>query len=607
MSRLAICVGVDNPGGRLVPLRTAASSATKFGAWLKDKQDFDRVRVLADSPSKPVLVNEVADAVEELVNAGPEQLLIYFSGHGVLNGQSEIWLLSRAGSRVTEAIDLTASREQARLVNVPNVVFISDACRTLPNDLLGSAVTGSPIFPVPNTVPATEGEVDVFFAAPRTGPALEVPIDGASNKYESLFTEMLLRAYVDPPEQITLRLACVGSAEQIVVPNRKLRPVLIQRVQLEAEKHFPGRAPTPVLRLESGETSYIGRAEFTPPGGTTFRTVLPEDLHADGRELLPPAGGQPATMPSAPTSFSDRLAQELQSEHGRSALRTQRAIEAGTGGFETRTGIEVSGARLVDAVATSGTFGPSVPGADGRARWHFRTEADADAPRSAAVIFEGGGTIVTCLPNFVTSITVVEGRVVNVSFVPARNSPLWPRYEVQADEVNSLRARVATVARLGKLDIEPEAAAEFANTIRELKAYDPTLGLYAAYAYAEIGALKDIRSVRDYMRRDIGADLYDVALLATRGDPRGVGGPHTWPIAPSCPMLSQGWSYAAGYNVRWHPLIGKATRLPSLWTTFDRASIDRIALAIRNGELDEAPESGFGARSGSGRKGSKAA
>ena len=173
--------------------------------------------------------------------------------------------------------------------------------------------------------------------------------------------------------------------------------------------------------------------------------------------------------------------------------------------------------------------------------------------------------------------------------------------------MNDLRARVATAARLGRLDIEPEGAAEFADTIRQLKAFDPTLGVYAAYAYAEIGALKDIRSVRDYMRNDIQADLYDVALLATRGDPRAVGDRPAWPIAPSCPMLSQGWSYAAGYNVRWHPLIESATRLPSLWTTFDRPSIDRIAAAIRNGELDDAPESGFGPRSGSRRRRADAA
>lgn len=83
------------------------------------------------------------------------------------------------------------------------------------------------------------------------------------------------------------------------------------------------------------------------------------------------------------------------------------------------------------------------------------------------------------------------------------------------------RRIVADATRTGIFRVEStEDAEQIAQDIRIIKSIDPALGLYAAYAYAASGKLKSIRSVRRYMRYDLGGSLYDVALLAgDRPDP----------------------------------------------------------------------------------------
>src|SRR3954467_2781397 len=43
---------------------------------------------------------------------------------------------------------------------------------------------------------------------------------------------------------------------------------------------------------------------------------------------------------------------------------------------------------------------------------------------------------------------------------------------------------------------------------------DPSLGLYAAYAYSQADLIDGVRSVRDLMLGSLQADLFDVAMLA---------------------------------------------------------------------------------------------
>jgi hypothetical protein len=144
-------------------------------------------------------------------------------------------------------------------------------------------------------------------------------------------------------------------------------------------------------------------------------------------------------------------------------------------------------------------------------------------------------------------------------------------------QVEELRALVATAARHGVLAVDREDAERFGRRVRQLKRFDPTLGIYAALAYADVGRKKQARSVLEYMRNDLDADLFDVWLLA--------GAPAAAQVVPSCPMLSQCWSFLRSRGV-WVPeVLSRAPRRNALWTTFEPDHFAQIRDAAIEGAL----------------------
>ena len=205
---------------------------------------------------------------------------------------------------------------------------------------------------------------------------------------------------------------------------------------------------------------------------------------------------------------------------------------------------------------------------------------------------DGSGTVVAALDYYVGTVVVDQGRVTNVSYVPSRQSPMWSAYNSEANRLERLRAAVATAARFGVFRIEGpknvrnQTGSRLADQIRMLKGIDPTLGLYAAYAYADAGLVDGVRSVRGYMRNDLnGVDLFDVLMLTGEmaGRPPGnSAGPY-----PFCPMLSQGWGLLRVRDVRLpERIMALRERLrPSLWTTFHSEGMQTVEGVLRAGEV----------------------
>jgi hypothetical protein len=127
-------------------------------------------------------------------------------------------------------------------------------------------------------------------------------------------------------------------------------------------------------------------------------------------------------------------------------------------------------------------------------------------------------------------------------------------------------------------------AITLAEEIRIEKAMDPTLGLYAAHAFSQARQDELVRSVLAYMRQDLGADLFDVQLLASRVWNPAEANMYT---VPFCPILTQAWNLL---RPRGRTLPAVLTRaIPylcnSLWTTFQPAATQDIIRAIETGEL----------------------
>src|SRR5438105_233397 len=96
MRKALVAIGVDGPASGFPRLQAAADGARQIAAW-GAQQNFD-VSVLTDDGGKSVTLADAFAAVKSFVDARIyAQLVVYFSGHGVLlSPDTEVWLLSGA-------------------------------------------------------------------------------------------------------------------------------------------------------------------------------------------------------------------------------------------------------------------------------------------------------------------------------------------------------------------------------------------------------------------------------------------------------------------------------------------------------------------------------
>jgi hypothetical protein len=630
MTRIAIVIGVNKPK-KLAPLQGAVSDALAFGVWIA-KQGFDEVKTFTDD-KKAVAYQDIFAEVDRIVNAATySQLVIYFAGHGFQNGGSEVWLLSGAPNNPGEAISVEASVMAARESGLTSVVFISDACRSIPSGMPDCNVFGISIFPNDALNRRTRPEVDRLFATLPSLVAVEAAKADDKARRGGVFTRELMESYKNPPRDLIERVAENGGFVEVIT-NRKLRDHVRELVEEAAFIEMPKAGQLPEFILES-VLAYVGRVErplenFAPPGrraelGPEIRPEIRPEIAPDirpevrpeiGPEIRPEIG--PGIRPDIRRGGAPRRAQRTPSvaalarEAIDTAARRQGADAAAAvvrgsvpgaeisdaivrfsrdvpvDHFETKTGFSVTGARVIGA--NSQHFPAEILGTD-----LVRLQPEEDGAPSASVLiqFEGGnGTVLPGLRGYIGHIFVDDNMVTNVNYVPSTNNvDRWRDYQYVQADVEALRAAVAAAAGLGVFRVEPREAQSFADKIRELKVFDPTLGLYAAYAYASAGIDQEVGSVLEYMRTDLSAELFDVAMLARRGvHPHEVGPNDPVPLAilPFCPMLRQGWSLLDVQQAQLPAVVRQAQNwlLPALWSTFAPEGVELLRQAMLRGDF----------------------
>jgi hypothetical protein len=592
--REAVVIGVDKAGS-LPVLRGAASGAKSFDDWLR-REGFG-TQLLSDANGR-VTVNDVYGAIADRVRKGTvDQLVVYFAGHGYISSYSEFWLLSEAPDNPNEAVSLKESIELAKVCGIPNVAFVSDACRSRPDSLGIVGLRGSLIFPNRTSGATRVGDVDVFLATLVGDPSVEVSVGISSNEYQGIFTEAFLDAFrkPDPPMILT-----VGGVR--VVPNRRMKGFLEREVAKRLAAVSIQLRQVPDTQVVSEDNTYIGRVATAvpqptgPPGPTaTVQDVATADLQLfgirgmSGDTRILGSGRTPAGSGPSPLEV-DRV--KAQTGYSAAASFLMRPLGAG----------ELSDPSITMGVVVRGV---GVRGVEsGRRADARRVQPDGDvvvvplatrasaepdrSGRSVGIQFtDGAGTVVAALSGFWTIVTVDKAVVVDVSYMPAASDYRRSEYNAQRERIDSLRATVATAARFGVFRIEgglasrTRTAAAFADRIRMMKGFDPTLGLYASYAYADAGLASQVASVRGIMRGDLGVDLFDVAMLANAFNGKQVVAPLALPL---CPMLSQGWNYLRIKDIRLPPVFEYARDhlRQGLWTTFSPVGMSRVIESFRS-------------------------
>jgi hypothetical protein len=588
LKRAAVVIGVDKVGD-LPVLSAAKTGARTVATWL-DAEGFEVKTFLDDG--KAVRVSEIFDAVDGLVRRGTlDQLIIYFSGHGFLSNYAEFWMLSNAPDNPNEAISLVESLFLARQSAIPNVVFISDACRSTPESLGAGLVRGSLIFPNRGVSQNLRPDVDQFLATLPGDRAFELPLTESIRSFEGIYTSCFLDAFRHPDEEMVRTVNGIR-----VVPNNKLKAYLEREVRKKAEAKSIRLRQIPDTNVVSGDMTYIGRASDSPQArrlrfpdtsleGTLF-DVAGFKLKRVGADVLS------SDLKVLSTIDLDRVASETGFDAARNLILDARADP--TILRVTRissTGFNVFGAPLSLAQPNRKMRAEVLS----EPTWPIQAvqiESDGERAGSVALRFGGGtGTVVAAIPGFIGTVVVDGGGVANVSYAPSARNWRSSDYQAQRARIDEQHAAVAAAARFGVFriegdkDIKTQRAAELGDRIRVLKGIDPTLGLYAAYAYAEADLTDKVTSVRTFMREDLNTDLFDVALLAGALSGKNIGDSEL--LAPFCPMLSQGWALLRVNGVRLPPGVARARDhlRPSLWTTFDAEGMDMIIGALREGNL----------------------
>lgn len=581
--RGAVVIGVNKTGG-LQPLESPVAGAEAFATWLAG-EGFE-VTTITDAAGK-VEPKQIADAIAAFVTSGAyHQLVIYFSGHGFWKNDTELWLLSNAPADANAAVSWTETAEIAKDCGIPNVVLISDACRSIPATPQQLRVRGSVVFPNED-IQRQRAKIDKFMAATMGRPAYEIPIgnDGAK---ESVFTHCFLRAFQAPDPEMIEKITEDGENIE-VIPNRRLEKYLQREVGALLASVNITLEQRPDAEVLSDDDVYIGRAHR---GQNTYsqRTF---ELHTLGGGKRAPA----VHLQDVATRAIDRLL----NNDGHIQPDEMKAIEqlAQTSGFNAavndaqnallvsppnlETGFVITGTSIDEVVAAKGNCEIRALG-DRHSPGVVAVDLPQGAPQSVALRFKNGrGTALAVLPGYIGHVKVDGNTISDISYVPSETSERWLDYQQNRNVLDKLRATIATSVRRGIFRLNERRRFAFLKHIRTGKMLDPVLGLFAVYACADVDQRDDVQSVRTDMEQELAADIFDVAMLARKIRQR----TSTRPIVPFCPIMTRGWNLLRAHRIDLPKVLEDAQDdlERALWTTFKPDRMQLILDALKRGEI----------------------
>ncbi|MEM7274946.1 MAG: caspase family protein [Actinomycetota bacterium] len=567
-TKAAVVIGVDKTGGGYEPLEGAAAGAVEVAEWL-ETESYD-VELLTDLDG-PLHASAVRDALKMYVTEPPryELLVVYFSGHGIWHARSDRWLFSDAPTDTSDAINLQGAMTLAKYSGIDTVVFVSDACRSLPDRAAGAEVTGIDAFP--NLDFDMPNKVDSIKATSRARDAYEatIPADlGGVGTRQSVLTAAWRSAYDNPPDHLVREVAVDGRSIE-VVPNRRLEDYLqpkvdelLAAVDLSLVQNLDIVVPSP-------DDVFVARAH---------RRVdpAPPEPRRGRRRSLGPAALWTGVGPEASAAMRgiDDVPSEVDRRIPNLDVRSS---------YETECGFVITGAAVGDVACTTGEYGAAAEVEQANSPAQIRLSGVGPAVSTAIQFADGRSTLLPAFQGYIGHVAVDDGGIIAVSYVPSANTELFRRYRMVGDELDQRRALVAMAINDNRFVIgDDDEARAMADQIRIDKALDPSLGLYAAVAYSEAGRDDQVGSILSIMYDDLGVSIFDVALLASRQAT-----PEPGSMVPHVPVLTQNWSQLRPRQVEIPDVLSalRPALLDSLWTTFDSGAGAVLVDAVRDGLL----------------------
>lgn len=563
MKKCAIIIGVNKTGG-LPVLAAAVQGAKDFADWATS-QNFD-VSLLTDETA-PVLVEDIKKATKEYVDKRIyQQMLIYFAGHGILKSPTEeCWLLSNAPDDPDEAISSFTTGVFAKIVGIPHVVIISDACRTGAPDPFISMVSGKSILPNRNI---GNSDVDRFWASRPGNPALEIRNPG-TEQFNGIFTSCLLKGLNGEIPRIISEHNEKGKKISVVYPY-ELKQYLEDAVPTLAEGASIKFTQEPFVEVVSRPPKYLSLIE------TNYLSDSKVELYDRSIEQTYHISQQLDKMLSS-VKETDSVHIEDEEKIKRSQFYQSEFFHSFP---DINTGFSIIGSSNLHFVIDFGDY-------------HIKKGLDTlgylveviptHLTKTILCIHENGtATPLAILPGFIGTVLVENNQVIDLNYMPSIQNKKYNGYLLRNNHVTERRAEAAIKALNGtfKLEGNIREMIETASYLRYEKTLDPILGVYASYAYLQAGNFDGIKSILDYMKKEPEPVLYDVKLLANV-----LSNYDTEFIKHSsfCPLLTQGWSFLSDKNP-----FGKEIKqfdkylIPGLWTTFNKQGVKSIINHIKS-------------------------
>ncbi|MFZ1692801.1 MAG: hypothetical protein WAT74_06385 [Flavobacteriales bacterium] len=394
-------------------------------------------------------------------------------------------------------------------------------------------------------------------------------------QHKGVFTDELLKCLRGQVAEVMTHIAAPQPAA-VIAPDSLKRYVPNKVVESISDVSLRARQK-PDIRIQSDSPPHF-IVEFPPratpadtapdiPSITVLSTTTVHNAESLTERTLksmkgksPRPGSKPQPAPPGELYRATDLLRLTEENPGIGSDIDNLIASHGRAHFETQTGFSVFGAKVSHAYSDCGACEPF-----GDDPVHIRHHFSGLKREQGTIVIELDGReflVLAVLFGYIGTIVVKDGRVATVNYTPSENSQYGYLSVKNREQLDHRRAVVATLAANGRFRVDAAHAEKSADYLRVLKSIDPTLGLYAAYAYQSAGLFNDVSSVYEWMSNEDTVIPYDVVMLA--------GKLKKGRAAPFCPMLVQGWSYLDEADMDQLHLLSKLRRFvqPGLWTTF---------------------------------------
>jgi Caspase domain len=589
MKLAALSIGVSKAGS-LAHLPGAIEGAKLFEAWARSRK-YKTTCIVDDK--KPLTVQQIAKAVEKIIQTGPDRLLIYFSGHGAqASANTAYWLLSDWENDSNEAINVSLSLSNAKRSGVSQIAVFADACRNTVPDV--QSIGGQSIFPkkvMSNKLP----QWDHFFASRLGEVAQEVPAK-KNIKAFGIFSACLMSALEGKASDA---LAILEPGGPLCLTSDSLADFIEREVPLQS-----GKTPGAVLQ-EPEVTSGWRRPNDIYMELPQPAAPLPRKLgskKAAAKNMFPRGASRPDLEDSLHPQpvVRRRSAKDLRAlkeidiakqAATRNLKRRAANLEKASGrvSFETQMGLSVLG-EPVDRAVTQ-PQGRIELLREGKTT-HLRCFG-SDALTILIKLKSGNWIGTACFPGLIGTILVEKGLAMSTAYVPSVNSNLGQQ---DMRPMREVMARWMALSQQGMIPQKQELI-QFADNVRQWKHVNPSLGILAAYAYERVGKLQELKSLSGYYAELNQAVPFDVAYLPSlpikKVPPDLVvttvlnGIKKKAKVAGHFPLMTQGWAFLDRddrfLNSKLFE-IRKGLNPRSLWTTLREAEGQQLADLVAGGK-----------------------